>query len=185
MLDRARELFSSQGYAATSTEEIVRAIGVTKGALYHHFDDKEGLFRAVLEELELELAVAVGDETGTVTDAWARLERACKAYLDASLRPDIQRILVLDAPAVLGWHEWCEIDKRHGVAILAPAINAAVDAGVIEGQPIETLAQILLGALNVAARVSAGADPPDRQQAWATVARLLQGLRVDPSHQRR
>src|SRR5687768_12540205 len=94
----ARELFATKGYAATSTDEIVRSARVTKGALYHHFADKQGLFQAVFEELEQELADTVG-AAATGTDAWERLEEACKTYLDRSLRPDVQRILVLDAPS--------------------------------------------------------------------------------------
>jgi AcrR family transcriptional regulator len=177
----ARDLFATNGYAATSTEDIARDAGVTKGALYHHFGDKQAVFRAVLEELEVELAASVAAAAAAETDPWLRLQHACEAYLDASLRPDIQRVLVLDAPSVLGWHEWCEIDKRHGFAMFEPTITAAVEAGVIDAQPTEMLAQILLGALNVAARVTAGTrDAPNRSDVWRTVARLLNGLRTRP-----
>src|SRR4051794_18777056 len=86
----ARVLFARQGYAATSTAQIVAATGLTKGALYHHFTDKGSLFRAVVEELETEIARDVAAVAGDETDAWARLRAACRAYLDACLRPDVQ-----------------------------------------------------------------------------------------------
>jgi len=122
---------------------------------------------------------AVAEAVENEPDPWRRLQRACEVYLDASLRPDIQRILVLDAPSVLGWHEWCEIDKRHGFAMFEPIIACAGDAHVLDEQPTEMLAQIFLGALNVAARVGAGSpEPPDRAEVWKTVARLLNGLRT-------
>lgn len=174
---RARRLFATKGYANASTEDLVRTTGLTKGALYHHFGDKEGLFRSVVEDLERELAQAVGQATEAEADPWRRLELACKAYLEISLRPDVARILVLDAPSVLGWHEWCEIDKQYGVAMFDKTLRQTMVAGVVRAQPTETLAQVLLGALNVAARVAATRSE-DRDEVWFTVARLLSGLRT-------
>jgi AcrR family transcriptional regulator len=176
---RARRLFATKGYANASTEDLVRTTGLTKGALYHHFGDKEGLFRAVVEDLERELAEVVAQATETEADAWIRLERACKAYLDVSLRPDVARILVLDAPSVLGWHEWCEIDKQYGIAMFDQTLRQAMDGGVLPTQPAETLAQVLLGALNVAARVAA-TRTEGHDEVWTTVARLLSGLKTPP-----
>ncbi len=176
---KARRLFATKGYAAATTEDIVRSAGVTKGALYHHFGDKEGLFRAVVEDLEQEVADAVAAATAGEGDSWNCLERACQAYLDASLRTDIQRVLVLDAPSVLGWHDWCELDKRYGVAMFRDTLQKAIDDGLVENRDPEPLAQVLLGALNVAARVVAtdGEPSPVRDEVWGTVARLLAGLR--------
>lgn len=180
LLRRARRLFAARGYAGASTEDLVRTTGLTKGALYHHFGDKEGLFRAVVEHLEGEVADAVATATAAEADPWRRLETACRAYLDASLRPDIERILVLDAPSVLGWHQWCEIDKRYGVAMFDQTLRHAIDAGVVRAQSPETVAQVLLGALNVAARVAASGGGEGEEEVWSAVARLLSGLRTQP-----
>jgi AcrR family transcriptional regulator len=184
---KARRLFATRGYAGASTEAIVASAGVTKGALYHHFGDKEGLFRAVVEDLEQEVAEAVATATAGEPDPWRCLQRACEAYLDTSLRADIQRILVLDAPSVLGWHEWCEVDKRYGIAMFDKTLRDTMSAGLIEDQAPETVAQVLLGALNVAARVAGSA--PDgrsaRDEVWGTIARLLSGLRTSVSEQNR
>jgi AcrR family transcriptional regulator len=176
----ARALFASQGYAATSTAQIVAATGLTKGALYHHFADKQGLFRTIVEKLETELAAEVAAAANGQTDTWARLETACRAYLDVCLRPDVQRIVVLDAPAVLGWHEWCEIDKAYGTRMFEECLEDAATEGLLQDQPPELAATMLLGALNVAARV-AGQDPNRvelREQAAQTIQRLLAGLRT-------
>ena len=174
---RARQLFATMGYANATMEDLVRTTGLTKGALYHHFGDKEGIFRAVVEDLESELADAVARTIETETDPWIRLEVACRAYLDVSFRPDVERILVLDAPSVLGWYEWCEIDKRYGVAMFDETLRRAMAAGAVAIQPTETLAQVLLGALNVAARVAAN-QSDDREAVWPAVARLLSGLKT-------
>ncbi len=174
----ARALFASQGFAATSTAQIVAATGLTKGALYHHFADQQGLFRAVVEELEAELAAEVAAAAKAQTEPWARLEAACRAYLDVCLRPDVQRIVVLDAPAVLGWHDWCEIDKDYGTRMFEECLQDAVNDGLLHADQPELVANMLLGALNVAARV-AGQDPNRaelREEAAQTIQRLLAGL---------
>jgi AcrR family transcriptional regulator len=175
---RARTLFATQGYAATSTAQIVAASGLTKGALYHHFTDKRRLFRAVVEELEAELADEVAAAMSRETDTWSRLETACNTYLDVCLRPEVQRIVVLDAPAVLGWHEWCEIDKAYGSRMFENCLRDALNEGILTDQEPELVATMLLGALNVAARV-AGQDPHHsdlRPQVAKTIQRLLTGL---------
>jgi AcrR family transcriptional regulator len=109
----ARRLFAEQGYFATGTTEIVEAAGVgTRGALYHHFENKQALFRAVLEEIEVDLGAKVGV---TITgDTWLeRLAQALSAFLDASLDPEVRRVLLIVGPAVLGWDVWRE---RRGTA---------------------------------------------------------------------
>jgi len=183
---QARALFTSQGYAATSTAQIVAATGMTKGALYHHFDDKRDLFRAVVEELETELANEVAQAADRCSDTWSRLEAACRSYLDVCLRPDVQRILVLDAPAVLGWHEWCEIDKDHGIRMLEEYLQDAANEGTLTDQQPELVATMLLGALNVAARVaSQDTDESElRVQVSQTIQRLLGGRRRNTEHSR-
>src|SRR5438034_8699312 len=147
---QARALFARQGFAATSTAEIVAATGLTKGALYHHFEDKRSLFRAVVEELEADLAAEVAAAANNQTDTWSRLEAACHAYLDVCLRPDVQRIVVLDAPAVLGWREWCEIDKDYGIRMFEEYLGTAIAEGLLHDEQPQLVANMLLGALNLA-----------------------------------
>jgi len=174
----ARGLFGEKGFAAVSIEEIVQGARVTKGALYHHFDDKQALFRAVLEAIESELADRMRAAARVDTHRWEQLRAACYAYLDACLERDVQRIVVLDAASVLGWHAWCEIDKRYGLGVLRERFEAALEAGLIDPQPAEAVAQLVLGALNVGGRVMAEAKNPKeaRKQVGETIDRLISGL---------
>jgi len=174
----ARDLFGEKGFAAVSIEEIVQGARVTKGALYHHFDDKQALFQAVLEAIESELADRMRGAAHAKTHRWEQLRAACYAYLDACLERDVQRIVVLDAASVLGWHAWCEIDKRYGLGVLRERFDAALEAGLIDRQPVEAVAQLVLGALNVGGRVIAEAKNPKeaRKQVGETIDRLISGL---------
>jgi AcrR family transcriptional regulator len=175
----ARRLFGQQGFAAVSIEEIVQEARVTRGALYHHFDDKQALFRAVLETLESELAERMRSAARAESRPWEQLRAACYAYLDACLERDVQRIVVLDAASVLGWQTWCEIDKRYGLGVLRERLEATLEAGLIDPQPLEAVAQLVLGALNVGGRVMAEAKHAKeaRRQVGETIERLVSGLR--------
>ena len=178
LLEVARKLFAQRGFAAVSIEEIVQGARVTRGALYHHFDDKLALFRGVLEAIEHELAERMRAGASTEPDSWKQLHGACHAFLDACLEPDVQRIVVLDAASVLGWAEWCALDRKYVLGVLEERFAAALHDGIIEKQPLDVPAQLVLGALNVGGRVIAQASNAReaRKQVGATVDRLLSGL---------
>jgi AcrR family transcriptional regulator len=179
LVETARRLFAERGFAEVPVDEIVQAARVTKGALYHHFDDKQALFRAVVEAIEGEIAAHMASAAARHTRPWDQLVAACDAYLDKCLEADVQRIIVLDAASVLGWRVWCQIDKTYGLGVLQDRLAAALDAGLIEAPSTEHAAQLVLGALNVAGRVIAeGKDPRgSRAQVGATIDRLLSGLK--------
>jgi AcrR family transcriptional regulator len=174
----ARRLFTEQGYAGTNREEIAAAAGVTRGALYHHFASKEALFRAVVEELEEEMTTEVATVAMRGTDAAAELRLGCLAFLDACLDPSVRRIVLLEAPAVLGWDQWREIDERYGLALLTQGVQAVMDAGLVEPGPTSPLAHMLLGALNEAALLVATAKRPKatRAEVGRTVEQVLDRL---------
>jgi AcrR family transcriptional regulator len=180
LLSVARELFTERGYAATSTTEIVERAGVTRGALYHHFAAKNDLFRAVFEQLEAELAEQVAREALAGTDALEQLRLGCRAFLDACLDPAVQRIVIVEGPAVLGWETWQEIEERYGHGLVVAGVAAAVDAGLVQAQPVEPLANVLFGALAQAGMVVARAEQPRaaRAEMEAAMDRLLDGLRA-------
>jgi AcrR family transcriptional regulator len=172
----ARPLFAERGFAGVGTEEIVRAAGVTRGALYHQFRDKEDLFAAVFELLESELAqrtAAAAGASGT-TDPLTELRVGAEAWLDACTEPEIQRIVLLDGPAVLGWERWREIGTRYGRGLVEAVLQAAVDAGRLTPQPIRPLAHVLMGAVDEAALYVATADDP--AAARIEVGAVLDGL---------
>ena len=176
----ARPLFAERGFAGVGTEEIVRAAGVTRGALYHQFRDKEDLFAAVFELLESELAqrtAAAAGASGT-TDPLVELRIGAEAWLDACTEPEIQRIVLLDGPAVLGWERWREIGTRYGRGLVEAVLQAAVDAGRLTPQPIRPLAHVLMGAVDEAALYVATADDPPaaRIEVGAVLDRLITSL---------
>jgi AcrR family transcriptional regulator len=179
LLREARRLFARRGYANVSLEEICRRARVTKGALYHHFRDKRDLFRTVCREVEEDwvaqtLAAAAGER-----DPLRRLELGCEALLDACLDPTLQRVLLLDGPAVLDWDELRRIEAHRGLGLMSTALGDAMDAGELERQPVKPLARLILGALTEAS-LAIARDPEPAQariQMGAALTRLIRGLR--------
>ena len=165
LLTAARRLFTEKGYAATGRDEIAAAAGVTRGALYHHFAGKEAVFRAVVEQLEQEITTDVATVAAGGGDAATELRLGCLAFLDACLDPSVRRIVLLEAPAVLGWDQWREIDERYGLALLTHGVQMVMDAGLVEPGPVAPLAHLLLGALNEAALLVATAEDPHAARA--------------------
>jgi AcrR family transcriptional regulator len=180
LVGAARELFAQQGYAGVGTEEIVQRAGLTRGALYHHFPrGKEQLFQAVLVQVSAETAQAIAQKAAAAADPWDELVIGIDAFLDACTTPDMQRIVLIDGPAVLGWDLWRAIDAEHGLGLLEQAVQQAMDAGRLLSQPARAVAHVLLGALDEAAMVVARADDPvaARAEMGRTVRHLLEGLR--------
>jgi AcrR family transcriptional regulator len=177
----ARELFAERGYANVGTEEIVQRAGVTRGALYHHFrGGKEELFRAIVVQISAETAHRVRTAAATGVDPWQALVAGIDAFLDACALPDVQRILLVDGPAVLGWEVWRAIDEQYALGLIEGALQAAIDGGEMPQQPARAAAHVLLGALDEAAMMVARADDPltARAEMGQTVHRLLEGLRA-------
>ena len=143
----ARAAFAEQGYAAASTTAIVAAAGVTRGALYHHFADKTELFRAVFVEIEHELNETVLAAALAESDSLSAFVAGCAAWLDFAIRPDYQRVAVIEAPAVLGAAEWHEIDAGIGLASMEGGLAALARDGVLPRRPTRALAVLLFGAL--------------------------------------
>ncbi len=178
ILDAARGLFMDKGYFDTSTEEIVAAAGVgTRGALYHHFADKRGLFAAVFEMLEIEIvASAAAPDTGA--GALERLRQGLLNFLAAARDPRVQRILLIDGPAVLGWQQWRALEEEHGLGVLSALLERAVADGDVEPQPVRVMAHLLLAIVNDAALFIANSDEPElaADQAAAAFNRLFDGI---------
>jgi AcrR family transcriptional regulator len=180
LIAAARELFARQGYAAVATEEIVRTAGVTRGALYHHFAGKRDLFRAVYEDVERQLVERIAK--GAITsahDPLSALRAGAEAFLDACEDPAVQRIALVDAPSVLGWEEWRAIGMEYGFGLVEGSVKAAMDAGLIEPQPVRPLAHLLLGAIDEGGMLIARADDggKTRREVGASVERFLEALR--------
>ncbi|MFF4198135.1 TetR/AcrR family transcriptional regulator [Nonomuraea sp. NPDC001831] len=178
LLATARRLFATRGYAGVGLAEIVGESGVTKGALYHHFEGKPDLFRAVLEQVQREVADRVAAAADAEDDPWAQLKAGCAAFVAAGADPDVQRIMLIDGPAVLGWNEWRAIDEATSVRHLTEALAALVATGVIPAQPVAPLARLLSGAMNEAALWLAQSAPDELADTQAALSRLLDALRA-------
>jgi AcrR family transcriptional regulator len=174
----ARPLFAERGYAGVGAEEIVHAAGVTRGALYHHFGGKPGLLEAVYRQIEKELTDEVVARALGGSDPLETMRVAIGMFLDACLEPEVQRIVLLDAPAVLGWERWREIAADYGLGLIEASLRSAIEAGQIAEQPVKPLAHVLMGALDEAAMLVARAEDPKAAKAevTATLDRLLKAL---------
>lgn len=186
LIAQARRLFTTTGYAGTSLDAVAQAAGVTKGALYHHFGSKAGLFRAVLTEVQREVADGVAAAAEAEPKPWNQLLAGCEAFLAASSDPDAQRIMLVDGPSVLGWHEWRAIDEASSARHLNEALELLIAKGDLPDQPAEPLAHLLSGAMNETALWLAQSDNRDTDLARAMTAltRMLEGLRLPESARR-
>ena len=176
----ALELFTERGYAGVGTEEIVARAKVTRGALYHHFADKRDLFRAAFERVEEELMARIGAQMKATDDPWELMIAGMRSFLDACEEPAVKQVSLTDAPAVLGWQEWREIDNRHGLGLTRAALQSAVDAGVLRPIAVEPMAHLLVAALSEAAFVIAHAKQPRkaRDEVERALIQLVEGLRA-------
>src|SRR5262249_16280493 len=152
---------------------------LTRGALYHHFDSKEDLFRAVYERVGQELVERIAADAASATDPLQALRAGAHAFLDACEDRAIQRIALIDAPSVLGWEEWLEIGRKYGFGLVQGTLEAAVEAGLIERQPVRPLAHLLLGSIDEAAMLIARADDhgKTKREVAAAIDRYLDSLR--------
>jgi AcrR family transcriptional regulator len=179
LMRTARELFAERGYAGVGTEEIVARAGVTRGALYHHFEDKKDLFRAVHEELERDLVASIGEQIADIDDPWELLVRGMRAFLNACTDPALIRIALVDAPVVLGWEEWREVDARYGLGLVSSGLQNAMDRGAFRRLDVRPLAHLLLGSMTEAAMMIAYARDHEaaRREVEGPLLALLEGLR--------
>ena len=171
LLAAGRHLFGEHGFAATSVDDLAREARLTTGAMYHHFPNKTALFEAVFEDVHNELLQASMRAAETaVASAAGPLEllaRGCEAFLDAVLEPEVQRIVIIDAPAVLGVARFTELDERDALGSMILALEAA------EAEDPETIARLITGALTRGAMMIATSDTPRR-----TRDRVAEGLRT-------
>ncbi|OBI37556.1 TetR/AcrR family transcriptional regulator [Mycobacterium colombiense] len=183
LIGAARPVFASVGFADASLETIVRDAGVTRGALYHHFADKTELFAAVFEQVEGEMAARMGEAVAAAGHSDpVEIMRLCSGlWLDASAEPEIQRIVLLEALAVLGWERWSDIGHRYNIGFVTGLLTEAIGSGAIPRQPVEATALTIMGALREATLYIARADDQRqaRADAGAVMDRLLEALRAN------
>ena len=182
LVGEARRLFERDGYAATSTESLLAATGLTRGALYHHFRDKKDLFAAVCDSVHAELALAIDGATAGIADPQAQLLAGALAWVEAVSAPGARQVLLIDAPAVLGAAEWQALDERHGFRLLREAVLQIVQPeGSAEERRADALAAALNGAINALVHWRARHDGPASRLALHAALRQLCAAVLKPT----
>ena len=161
ILDSARQLFATQGYAATGTEEIISELGITRGALYHQFQGKQGVFKAVIGEAFDEITAYITAKIEPLTDSWDKLIIGCDAFLEIAQREDLRRLVFVEAPAVLEAEVLAEFDQ-YGFGLLQQGIMSVVEEGKLDTIDAEGFAHLVNGSLNELAAWIAQKDDPNR-----------------------
>ncbi|WP_280481845.1 TetR/AcrR family transcriptional regulator [Nocardia cyriacigeorgica] len=182
LLEAGARLFAERAYADLSAEELVRAAGLTRGALYHHFDGKKGLFEAVVDDLEQQAAQRIRAAIDSAADPVERVERAMGAFLDVCVEPVYRHIVLLQGPIALGWRRWREVDQRHLGGLVVEGARNLLESGRIQPHPPELIASAFYGALTeMSLTIAESDDPSDGRARAAELARaLLNGL-IAPS----
>jgi len=178
LLSAGRQQFAREGYACAEVGQIAAEAGVTTGAIYHHFGSKKGLFQAVAEELEAEILAAAAAADGA--DAWQRLRAGFDRLIDVCAAQDMQRIIFVEAPQVIGPEAWREIELRYAYGAMRTVLEGLMAAGVVRRCPVDLVARLLLALLGEAAAelAHAGRDKQTRAQVADMVAAMLDALLV-------
>jgi len=174
-----RECFGTNGFDATTIDEVVNGAGIAKGALYHYFPSKQAVFEAVFEEESAETVKSVYMALGDESDLVNAVLSGARAFFSECSDPTKARILLSDGPSVLGWTRWREIDARHFGGAVELALNMAMQKGQIRTQPIDVLTRLIMGAMQEAVLACAGRDDfDDAAEAYlAGIEAILDGLR--------
>ncbi len=182
LITTARQLFGTLGYANTVMDELTAKAGMTRGALYHHFGDKKGLFLAVLQQIDAEMDARLAVISANSPDAWSALKGRCHAYLEMATEPEVQRIMLRDAASVLDVKQRQAI-KLQCITSISALLNSLMDEGMITATSPEVLARLINGGLMDAALWIANSDNPfaDLPQALDGLDILLDGLKANKS----
>jgi AcrR family transcriptional regulator len=177
----ARRLWGQRGSGATSLDEVCARAGVTKGALYHHFRNKEDLFLAVYAQVEDDLVRAGAARADQVSDRWDQLRTAGEGFLEVCARPDTRRV-ILEAPAVLGWEQARAVERDHALGLLETAVREAATAGLVDSTSPHVLAQLLSAVFHEAGMIVAGAgtDEDLHERVKKELGIVLSRLRAAP-----
>ncbi|MFB9433806.1 TetR/AcrR family transcriptional regulator [Streptoalloteichus tenebrarius] len=179
LVDSAVELFTERGYAGAALDEVARRARVTKGALYHHFGGKQALFEAAHEAVETDVVARLARAMDGTGGPWETVKAGLRAFLDVCLEPAYQRIVVREAPVVLGRDRSREADERFTFGVVRQAIAGLAATGELADLPVEALARVVFGALSAGATMIA--DSPEPHAARVDVERcveyVLEGLR--------
>ncbi|OBZ13192.1 TetR/AcrR family transcriptional regulator [Bacillus sp. FJAT-26390] len=182
LLEVARQHFTAHGYADCSLEEIAKTAEVTRGAVYHHFGSKKGLFKEVLELVQREVARRLEAEAARSDDLWEQLYVGCRAFMTVATEPENRRIMLIDGPAVLGWEEWRLMDEQQSMRQLYEQLELMQQQGYLKDIRLAAATHLLSGALNEAAlwlaQIASSAEAAEAMEdCLHTLRKLLEGIR--------
>jgi AcrR family transcriptional regulator len=163
LIEVATTLFAERGYEETSIETVLQVASVSRGSLYHHFKNKEALFEAVLEAIENDTGVRVMEAAAGATDPKEMLRLGALAWVQLAGDPVVQRVLLIDAPAVLGWERWRALEERHALGLIRGVLAAIADQGDLEPGLVDVFSHVILAAINEIALLIARSDQPDQE----------------------
>lgn len=163
LIEVATKLFAERGYEDTSIETVLEEASVSRGSLYHHFKNKEALFEAVLEAIEDDVGLRVMEAAAAATDPKAILRSGALAWVHLAGDPVVQRVLLIDAPAVLGWERWRALEERHALGLIRDVLGAIAEQGDLDADLIDVFAHVILASINEIALLVARSDRPDRE----------------------
>jgi AcrR family transcriptional regulator len=158
IIETATRLFAEHGYAAVSIDAVLAACEISRGALYHHFASKEALLEAVFEAVEIDVTNKVLAGAGSARGAVEAVRAGCEAFLDLTQDPVVRQIVLTDAPSVLGWEKWREIDERHAFGLMKAALEPAAEEAGLPAALVDAFAHMLLASLSEVALMIAQAD---------------------------
>lgn len=184
LLESATRLFAERGFAGTALEDVATATAVTRGAVYHHFANKQALFEAVLEKLEEEAAAQAAAAAAGAGTPWEAGFAALDDFLERCCDPVYAQVVWQQGPIALGWQHWEECEERYAFGLIEMLLRGLVDAGEIDPVPVETATRLVFSLLGAAGMALGGADAEDKtrlkDEYAGMIRRLLIGLRTGP-----
>ncbi|MCK5703732.1 MAG: TetR/AcrR family transcriptional regulator, partial [Cyclobacteriaceae bacterium] len=179
LIEIAKKLFSAQGFSNTSMEEIVQKAGMTSGALYHHFGGKKGLFLAVFKSTLTEIADRISQVEKSKLTIWEKFISCTHEFYEACLDSDLQQIVLIDGPSVLGLDVWRRIDEETTLDILRSHLKELREKGIIKPLPTEQLTHFISGAVNESVLRIAGSKDPKKtfDEEWHAMSDFLNLLK--------
>lgn len=181
LIDGAVALFTERGYSGTSLDEIARRARVTKGALYHHFSGKQAVFEAAFAAVESQTVDRLAKVISAASEPWEAALAGLRAYLQVCLEPAYQRLVINEAPVVMGWERWRAAEENVTFGLIRSTVEAVMRTRTVVALPLEPLTRLLFGALNAGAVAIANSLDPQLTSAEVQlcVERLVWGLHED------
>jgi AcrR family transcriptional regulator len=181
LVDSATDLFTKNGYAGTSLDAIVKRARVTKGALYHHFSGKQALFEAAFNQVETKAMTQLSKTIDGGGSPWERALEGVQEYINVCLDPTYQRLVIREAPVVMGIERWREAEEHFSYGIVRDVLEQLIEAGELGDIPVEVTARMMFASLSAGANIIAEASDPKKASAevFAALIHMIEGIRRD------